>query len=63
MAENEFVPYIAKVRAGNSQNALEITIPARIVEYMGLQAGNNVDIRIKKLLDEVKQEEEEKRGD
>ena len=44
--------FLGNIRKGNSEELLEITIPKKLVEFMGLEQGNKVRIWIKKIEEE-----------
>lgn len=59
MVVGEFEQFIGKVRIGNADGMLEITIPAQLVTFMGLETGDTVKIMIRKYLKENNQNQEE----
>ena len=45
----EAVPFFPKIRKGNNEGLLEITVDKSICDYLGLQIGDKVKVWIKKV--------------
>lgn len=49
--KSETESFLAKVRKGNAEKQKELTIDAKVSEFLGLEAGDTLKVWIKKIAD------------